>query len=392
MLAFTLVELLVVIAIIGILIALLLPAVQAAREAARRMQCTNNLKQNTLAVHTFHDAHKRIPSARWDPIWHNIAMTRSAAGWGSAWELGFYNHWTVSLPFFEQTALYDTLVGAAMRDQVYLRHVAVSGGVLTPMSYALSPLVCPSDGAAARPGPVAGNVGVGRVNYYGSYGDSVIRIYWNSQRGRGVFASSILDDWANRAHVLGSLGFSSISDGTSNTVMISESAAARSVSDSGIRSGMASMTAMLHAANWESVPPSDCAALRRPNGVIADPVTAWAGGPNEIGGHKGWRWAETAQDVIPLFSTILPPNAPSCLGNGSRLATASSYHSGGANVAFVDGSVRFVSDTIDHGRITETSGYANGFLGPQIDYTGPSTFGVWGALGSRAGGESASLP
>ena len=91
---FTLVELLVVIAIIGVLVALLLPAVQAAREAARRMQCTNNLKQLGLAVHNYHDTHKVFP-----PQMMNVDASNDRRwGWGA-----------VTLPYIEQGALYEQL-------------------------------------------------------------------------------------------------------------------------------------------------------------------------------------------------------------------------------------------------------------------------------------------
>ena len=90
---FTLVELLVVIAIIGILIALLLPAVQAAREAARRMQCTNHLKQIALGLHTYHDAYQSLPAGTGGPLLE--------------WDMYLLGpNWAI-LPFMERTALFD---------------------------------------------------------------------------------------------------------------------------------------------------------------------------------------------------------------------------------------------------------------------------------------------
>ena len=107
-LGFTLVELLVVIAIIGILIALLLPAVQAAREAARRSQCTNNMKQLGVAIHNYHDTHKVFPPAGLDYGWAGDANTSYSRAPSSSPVNRFnISGWVMVLPYLEQSALHD---------------------------------------------------------------------------------------------------------------------------------------------------------------------------------------------------------------------------------------------------------------------------------------------
>jgi prepilin-type N-terminal cleavage/methylation domain-containing protein len=127
---FTLVELLVVIAIIGILVALLLPAVQAAREAARRSECTNNLKQIGVALHNYHDTHKMFP-----PGW--IPQTgMPGGGSGYAWGWG-----TAILPFMEQASLPDQI----QYGKITIYAAAGDPAILPLMQTPIAPYRCPSD-------------------------------------------------------------------------------------------------------------------------------------------------------------------------------------------------------------------------------------------------------
>ena len=352
---FTLVELLVVIAIIGILIALLLPAVQAAREAARRSQCTNNLKQLGIAAHNFHDTYRHLPAAShqklfWDP----------AIGWGSASKYrcswGFI---PVLLPFIEQTALYDDF----LTNHLGKTYPWSTTNLTTTR---LSTVLCPSDpsSSSSRYNPLAPN------SYHANHGDYLVS--WDYWECRGVFGRG--DKAMYR--------LASIIDGTSNTVMISECKigvwGSRKVTESFARG----------VATYNGAPPSLCLARVGADGLYTGDVTT-----NTY--HIGWRWCDAWMPYSQFF-TMLPPNGPSCGIDAETwsIITSSSYHPGGANVVLVDGSVRFISETIDAGdptkKVQDMPQFVN--TGYPEDYAGPSPYGVWVALGTSAGGESVAVP
>ena len=202
--AFTLVELLVVIAIIGILIALLLPAVQAAREAARRMQCTNKVKQITLSLHNYQDSYKTLPSlyAMGNPIQSTRIGIR-----------------IVILPFLEQLPLYEACMTTTYA--VYEKEV---GGVKTPFADTVETYVCPSDGTSYDD-PSSNGFPTGASNYGFVVGD---RPYCsNSYNARGCFEPA-------RYHYI---RFAAITDGLSNTMGVSEAVRPDTTNSWGMRTG-----------------------------------------------------------------------------------------------------------------------------------------------------------
>ncbi|GHT26470.1 general secretion pathway protein GspG [Planctomycetales bacterium] len=396
--AFTLVELLVVIAIIGVLIALLLPAVQAAREAARRMQCTNHLKQFGLAVHNVHDAKNRLPSHGWPAT--DYCLPYAIPGVNNGERLhgtDIYSVHIALLPFIEQSALHDKLVSQLSNAKqkgtepdnytpVPWRDYCQDASdtyVFSAFAATISVFLCPSDSEGGSSGtriidqgdPGTGNR-PGRTNYrVNNFGDANAPQDWY---GRGVFCSERPD----RTEWVGKRTFASITDGLSNTIGFSEACISRS-NDSRYRSATVKMTSFP-----DNFVPSTCSVFRGKNGVIDETQS----GINGIFAANGYRWADSRQ-VHTAFNTMLPPNAPSCSNDDAEwfaLQTASSYHSGGVNACLMDGAVKFVSETIDCGVQTACNG-VSGHGGYDRDLSTPSTFGVWGAMGSRLGGESVSF-
>jgi prepilin-type processing-associated H-X9-DG protein/prepilin-type N-terminal cleavage/methylation domain-containing protein len=361
---FTLVELLVVIAIIGTLVGLLLPAVQVARESARRSSCTNNIRQVSLGVINFADAKRYLPNSEQSLLYNGWAgLSIGQAGW-------LRGYIPIILPFIEEAALFARVEPFAQAGGNPWT-TATTGGVVSPYTALIPTLLCPSDPLARRNrqgiGPTSYRCNRGDVNLASTSGSSGAD--YATQVIRGPFVQGVID-WtsAQTAGTSRRVAIKDITDGTSKTAMLAEA----TIGAEGFQVGGAANS---KTGVWTNVTMS---ATSRPGVCWTASTTA-----TPVAATAGLRWGD-GRNYTTYFG-IIPPNGPTCTnGNFGEHATvtAGSYHSGGANLAFCDGSVRFVADSIDAGDQANGSPNASG-----VTYRGQSVWNVWGAIHTINGGE-----
>ncbi len=284
---FTLIELLVVIAIIATLVAILLPAVQQAREAARRSTCKNNLKQLGIALHNYHDTHNVFPSGQYQSVSYDVGATTNEKNKNR------YCWMQMILPFMEQTALYDQLAPQFSGSTASYQW--------TGRESIIPSFSCPSDPA----NPKVNSFGF-HGNYLAVHGGSSLQASSTDTSGRncnGIF------------FVQSAIRIADITDGTSNTAMMGEIVlvpTAEEVANADRRGA------------YFNAQHGNVTLALRDNPNTPQPDMQYTG-----------RYVSTSK-------------APAAVAGSYYRTNARSYHQGGVQMTFADGSVRFLSENISN--------------------------------------------
>ena len=335
---FTLIELLVVIAIIAILISLLLPAVQQAREAARRSQCRNNLKQMGLAIHNYIDTHRTLPFGK-------------GASYAGSFGYARWSQHAMLLPFLDQASLYKSINFSLPPETPGMQGVigfmpasTNPGGVNAAASRTLIPgFLCPSDSSPNDPWMGQNNYAANQGGWLCDRGDSPAGAVSPTETQTGVF------------YFLSAVRPADIRDGLSQTAFFSER-----IRGTGTPNPKTDLFVIPNQSSLATTY-STCQLI---NTLTATPLTSkW-----------GFSWV-MGENCCSIYNHVGSPNSNSCAGfpvpatgmtDMSMQVSASSYHTGGIHVLMGDGAVSFSSDKID--------------------------LGVWRAVGTRKGAEVITSP
>jgi len=339
--AFTLVELLVVIAIMGLLVALLLPAVQAARESARRVQCTNNLKQIGVALHNFHSAHKAFPT-----------QTTGSPSIGGKCGAGFYSWMVPLLPHLEEHAVYGLIdQNVGMMDKCDFstsgeyRELTISSDHpnAAAASTVIASFLCPSDsyestGVLGSANPAPGNYAANAGWVIGTTGLDGHRPALNHSNG----FVGLVNPRRRESFQRDGIGAKNFTDGLAHTAAVAE----RLITSAKTFADLGTVSQSLHSycggsdgvarslPKWETY----CGSVDFPDIRYSDPHgRAWI---------SGWTLAANT------YMHVMPINKRNCHvyggeDDGTNIVTPSSHHVHGVNVLMADGHVVFIEENIE---------------------------------------------